>query len=175
MSKEKLSLDIDTLLDNFKLSYNYSCNHLSEWMQVSGGDLTPLHQELLSSVYEKMKLNGDFWNEEELKINVIGFVMYLADIDVEGKIKTFFERSLSLSFGDKEIAVKCDCMVATPKGKGTPKAPYFFLQEYKKQKVDKNDTEGQMLSAMLIAQELNQDENLFMAVIWLVGTGILRL
>ena len=128
MSKEKLSLDIDTLLDNFKLSYNYSCNHLSEWMQVSGGDLTPLHQELLSSVYEKMKLNGDFWNEEELKINVIGFVMYLADIDVEGKIKTFFERSLSSSFGDKEIAVKCDCMVATPKGKGTPKAPYFFLQ-----------------------------------------------
>jgi hypothetical protein len=156
MSREKISLDIDTLLDTFNLSYNYSCEQLSEWLKVNG-ELSPLHQELLESVHHRIKTNGDFWNEEELKINVIGFLMYVADLEVEGKIKTFFERNLSTTFGDKEISVKCDCMVATPKGKGTPKTPYFFLQEYKKQKGDKNDPEGQMLGAMLIAQEINQD------------------
>lgn len=156
MSKIKIALDIDSLLDAFQLNYNLSCEHLESWL-LATGHVTPLHTELLNDIHKKIILYGDFWNEEELKINVIAFLMYLADIDEEGQIKTFFERSLSMTFGDKEISVKCDCMIATPKGKGTPKAPYFFLQEYKKQKGDKNDPEGQMLGAMLVAQEINKD------------------
>ena len=91
------------------------------------------------------------------------------DIDEEGKIKTFFERSLSAIIENIQLSVKCDCLIASPKGKGTPKAPYFFLQEYKKQKGDKNDPEGQMMAAMLIAQEINQDKKSIYGT-WIVGS-----
>jgi hypothetical protein len=154
----KLELDIDTLLDAFDLTCNNdnSCLTLQDWQKTTGL-LTPIQNEILNEIYQRLIENGDFWNEEELKINFIAFVFYLASIDEVGKIKTFFERSISAVINEKLLSVKCDCMVATPKGKGTPKAPYFFLQEYKKQKGDKNDPEGQMLAAMLIAQATNQD------------------
>ena len=43
-------------------------------------------------------------------------------------------------------------------GKNSPKSPYFFLQAFKKAKGEKNDPEGQMLQAMLIAQEKNNNQ-----------------
>jgi hypothetical protein len=47
-------------------------------------------------------------------------------------------------------------MLASPKGVGKPKKPYFFLQKLKKQK-NAPDAEGQMLPAMLLAQHENQN------------------
>lgn len=68
------------------------------------------------------------------------------------------------------INLKTDCMLATPLGKNTPKEPYFFLQErnaarFKKGKGDKFDRSGgrpeaQMLAAMLIAQNINQEKGI---------------
>jgi hypothetical protein len=49
-------------------------------------------------------------------------------------------------------------MIATPMKSGRPKHPYFFLQEFKKSKGDNHDAEGQMLAAMILAQEINQDQ-----------------
>lgn len=44
-------------------------------------------------------------------------------------------------------------MVAT--GKANPKQPFFFLQEFKPQKGAKCDPLAQVLTAMLVARELN--------------------
>jgi hypothetical protein len=60
---------------------------------------------------------------------------------------------------ETEISVICDAFLASPLGINTPKKPYFFLQEFKKGKKSQDDAEGQMLIAMLIAQELNKDDN----------------
>ena len=50
-------------------------------------------------------------------------------------------------------------MVAQPKLGGGPNKPYFFLQEFKqKQLWGKTDPQGQMLAAMLVAQEQNADD-----------------
>jgi glutathione peroxidase-family protein len=38
-----------------------------------------------------------------------------------------------------------------------PKAPFFFLQEYKKEKGTADDVIGQLLSAMLVAQNINNN------------------
>lgn len=46
--------------------------------------------------------------------------------------------------------------MASPYGIYEPKAPYFFLQEFKKQK-QQEDAEGQMLVAMLVAQAINKN------------------
>jgi hypothetical protein len=62
------------------------------------------------------------------------------------------------------ISVICDCMLAKPLGINRPDKPYFFLQEAptrpspeRKEKKSK-DAEAQMLGAMLIAQQINNNQ-----------------
>jgi hypothetical protein len=99
---------------------------------------------------------GDFWNEEELKMNFLAILFQTAEMNEKGKFKLFYERPLSAVVNDYELSVVCDAMIASPKGIGKPKKPYFFMQEFKKQK-NAPDAEGQMLTAMLLAQHENQN------------------
>ena len=168
METIKQAQDIDSLLDKFQLLVLDSHPILDNWLDAKG-NLNTDDDRLLKILHHRITKYGDYWNEEELKINFIGLLFLLVDIDEEGKIKTFFERSLSAVIENTPLSVKCDCLIASPKGKGTPKAPYFFLQEYKKQKGDKNDPEGQMMAAMLIAQEINQDNKCIYGT-WIVGS-----
>jgi len=152
---EKLSLDINTLLDVFNIEVAEKSPELDTWL-AAHFELTEHHIQLLQTVQKNFLLQGDEWNEEELKVKFLSFLFFIADIDVPKKIQTFYERPLSAVVQGESLTVKCDCMVATPKGKGAPKKPYFFLQEFKRQKGDKADPEGQMFAAMLIARQLNQ-------------------
>ena len=68
-----------------------------------------------------------------------------------------------------KISVICDCLLASPAGISTPRTPYFFLQEFKKQKGDGNDPEAQMLAAMIVAQFKNNDHKPVYGA-WLVGS-----
>lgn len=105
-----------------------------------------------------MEVSGDYFNEEELKIRFIGQLFYLANIEIPSKIRVFYERPLTAKVQDYTLSVICDCLVATQLGYNTPANPYFFLQEFKKKRGEKNDPEGQMLHAMLIAQQKNNDD-----------------
>jgi hypothetical protein len=88
----------------------------------------------------------------------LAFLFEYADLEVPKKIKLFYERPLSAIIKGYAVTVKCDCLLATPKGIGTPRNPYFFLQEFKKRKKNDDDAEGQMLAAMLVAQAVNANE-----------------
>jgi hypothetical protein len=76
---------------------------------------------------------------------------------------------MSASIEGKTLSVTCDCLIASPLGYNTPKTPYFFLQEFKKEKEHSSDPEGQMLAAMLIAQTMNQNEQPVYGA-WLTGS-----
>jgi hypothetical protein len=81
----------------------------------------------------------------------------MAHINEPNKIGLYYERSMSGKVNNKSISVIVDCMIATPKNSGIPNLPYFFMQEFKRTKGDTHDPEGQMLAAMLLAQEQNKD------------------
>lgn len=87
---------------------------------------------------------------------MIGLIFSLADVEVTEKVKIFYERPLTAKVGKYDLSVICDCLIATPLPFNKPTKPYFFLQEFKKKRGDKNDPEGQLLTAMLIAQAQNQ-------------------
>lgn len=96
------------------------------------------------------------------KINLIGFLFYLSQIEEPKRIKVFYERKLSAKVNGYSLAVISDCLVATPLF-NAPGQPYFFLQErsvarYKKSRGDKVDPEAQVLTAMLIAEAQNNDD-----------------
>lgn len=148
--------DFAEVIDSFNIDKVTNCIVLDHWVEASG-TLTPLQKELINAIRQELLLKWDEWNEEELKINFIGFVLFLAQIDEFKKIRTFFERPLSGIVQNIKISVIVDCMVATPKKSGNPNLPYFFLQEFKRSKGDSHDPEGQMLAAMIVAQEINQD------------------
>ena len=123
----KLATDTDVLIDAFQLNKIYNTNLITEWITKSG-DLTPLQQQLLDDIYQRSFKKVGGWNEEEVKMKLIRFLFYVADIEEEGKIATFFERDLAATINGKQLSVGCDCLIASPLGLSSPRLPYFFLQ-----------------------------------------------
>ncbi len=154
---EKHPIDLSLLAETFDINNRGDCQHLDKWL-ASSYIFNDFEQMLFDQVYEKTRDDVNYFNEEELKVQLIGILFFLADINIEGKIKVFFERTLTAILQEKhKISVVVDCMVATPMRFNKPKQPYFFLQEFKKGKGDDKDPEAQMLAAMLVAQHKNED------------------
>ena len=143
------------MIDTFSINKKLVCEVLTRWLDVEG-TLNEFENTTINNALQRFQKLSAGWNEEELKMKFLAFLFYYAEIDEPEKIKLFYERPLSAILDSYKINVKCDCLIAKPKGIGKPTHPYFFLQEFKKQK-QQEDAEGQMLAAMLIAQHLNAD------------------
>jgi hypothetical protein len=154
--RKSLTTDISFLAETFSVKRKSSCGFLNNWLDVSG-NLQDDDLRLFKRTFEDNKDDMSYWNEEELKIQLIGLLFLIANIQVKNTIKVFYERPLVGTIDGHEVNVVADCIVATPTQFIKPKKPYFFLQEYKKSRGDNKDPECQMLLAMLIAQELNND------------------
>jgi hypothetical protein len=154
--ESKIKLDTDELMDTFGLKRNLGCILLDELLEnpITKDDvvLQKLEEHRLT-----LSIEGDFWNEEELKMQFLAFLFFHVKINEPQKIKVFYERPLNGVIEGKKISVICDCLMAKPIGVNKPSSPYFFLQEFKKQKTA-DDAEGQMLGAMLLAQKINGNE-----------------
>ena len=168
--KSNTKYDIDNLAELFGIQAVEKSTVLEKWLS-STATLTLEEKNMVETLRQRLIKSGSSWNEEELKIQFIGILFFIINIDEERVIKTFFERPMSAIVQNIPLSVIADCLIATPKGLGgSPREPYFFLQEYKKTKGDKQDPEGQMLTAMLIAQASNQDEKPIYGC-WIVGNN----
>jgi hypothetical protein len=152
--KERYNSDL--IIGTFNLQKSNSCALLEEWIAAKGA-IPAGYEAYLEEHRERLLAEGDYWNEEELKMHFLSHIFFLAKMNEPSKIKLFYERIFKDTVEGQDLSVVCDCMLATPLGINTPKAPYFFLQEFKRAKKN-DDPEGQMLLAMLIAQEKNKDE-----------------
>jgi hypothetical protein len=119
--------------------------------------LNPFEEQLFQETLTDLLEYVEVWNEEELKVNAISVLFRLAELNQPPLVKTFLERSIYKKVGQYTISVVVDLMLASVLGKGTPKQPYFFMQEMKKEKRYQSDPEGQMLAAMVAAQEMNKN------------------
>jgi hypothetical protein len=120
------------------------------------GKLTEAEKTLLDKVRLKLVENADSWNEEELKMQFISMIMFLADF--ESPIRTYYNREISETVGD--IFIRCEADMLLSKGIGELiETPYFFLHEYKREKKYSGDPVGQMLAGMLVGQAKNNNEN----------------
>ena len=148
----------DAMLNTFNINTINDCKVLNDWIS----------DKVLLSDYENMTLDialqryreiGRGWNEEELKMHFISPILGVANPNIPKICKTFFERPLYGVVNNYEMNIVTDCMVASPKLAGDPDKPYFFLQEFKQaQRFGRTDPEGQMLAAMLLAQQINADD-----------------
>jgi hypothetical protein len=105
----------------------------------------------------RLQENAEIWNEDELKFYFLGLLVDLVEFDQEDyKFKSFLQRKLSGYIGDMALSGVVDFMVA--KGKQEPKHPFFFLHEYKQERKRENDPLGQLLIAMVVAQNENNND-----------------
>jgi hypothetical protein len=153
---KKNKYDADLIIGSYSLKRTVKDGEILHRLLNCTGNVAERYQEDLEIYRERLEQEGDFWNEEELKMHFLSHIFFLANINEPNKIKLFYERILKDDVEGHDIYVKCDCMVATPFGINTPKAPYFFLQEFKKAKKP-DDPEGQMLLAMISAQHRNNN------------------
>ncbi|MCY7358798.1 MAG: hypothetical protein LH609_15325 [Rudanella sp.] len=167
-SPKRLPLDTDSILVAFNLPRLRAGVAIDDWMRATGS-LTDMEQERVEKLYQKALKSADGWNEEELKMKFISLIFDVADVEEDDKIVSFYERPMAATIDGLKISVICDCLLAAPAGIATPRTPYFFLQEFKKQKGDSNDPEAQMLAAMLVAQHRNADQKPIYGA-WLVGS-----
>jgi hypothetical protein len=157
MEKNKLSYDPSDIAQAFSIVVNEQPKHLNRWLEANY-ELDMFEQKLFDALFEETQADASYWNEEELKIKMIGTLFRISNIEMHKVAKVFYERPITHRINGYDLAVICDCIVATPLPFHKPTKPYFFLQEFKKKRGEKNDPEGQLLTAMLIAQAQNNDQ-----------------
>lgn len=159
---------------------NGECDELKEWMK-AGNDTNLLindrEQTELERIRKRLSINADIWNEEELKMYFISFLLDIVSFESE-KYKLFFERKLSATLNGIKLSGDVDAMIAGGNF-DDPRVPYFCLHEYKQEKGKREaDPRGQLLSEMLAAQTLNQDKTIpiygsyMLGRLWFFGTLI---
>ncbi|MCU0341529.1 MAG: hypothetical protein MUE30_16760 [Spirosomaceae bacterium] len=97
----------------------------------------------------------EYWNEDELKFQFIAPFVRLVDFnEVEG-VSLFTQRFIKAKVNQVELGGVVDFVVA--KGYEMPKPPYFFIHEYKQETRHSTSPSGQLLSEMIAAYSLNQN------------------
>jgi hypothetical protein len=173
ITQKNLGFDLNEIAEAFDIESIDDCVDMKKWLDASY-TLSPLETQIINDLYDEISTFGDYMNEEELKTKMVGLLFYVAKIEIPKKVKVFYERPLSGIVNNISLSVICDCIVATP-SISAPKKPYFFLQELKKARGENRndepfDSEGQMLVAMLIAQQKNNDGQVIYGG-YLIGTG----
>ncbi len=148
------SFTFEDMYDLFQVEKEDEIALLNEWIAVipaiqpsDKANLERLRKHLLKQVLA--------WNEDELKMFFIGPLIELADLETK-EFKPFTQRLLEATIQGIEVKGKVDFMIA--KGIKTAKPPYFCIHEYKQEGNTSEDPLGQLLIAMFVSQQLNEQK-----------------
>ena len=100
-----------------------------------------------------LRRNVDDWNEPALKFFFIGPLVSLVNFNEEN-FHGFLEQPLSIQDEEVNTHGNVDFMVAT--GRQIAVAPFYLLHEYKPESKALLDPKGQLLIAMVAAQQENE-------------------
>ena len=141
-----------------RLVGNKSHPLMAAWTGMGMVTLSLSEQELFDDILDDAQQNIAGWQEEDLKMKFISFVLRLGHLKNNPLFNTYFEKTISATVDGHYLKTKTDFMAA----KGIldrPETPFFHFQEWKPQKRPVGDSMAQLLEAFLIAQEVNQDQN----------------
>ncbi len=140
----------------FDLTRHYeNFETLEKWLQ-SIHPIADRDRERLEELKKDLVYNADIWNEDELKFFFISQLVAVCHLKSK-HYKIFTQRSIVAKVNEIKLSGVVDFVIA--KGIDEPEKPFFFIHEYKQEKKHANDPLAQLLSAMLAAQALN-DENM---------------
>jgi hypothetical protein len=145
---------LTTLEDALNLKQIWKSDVLDQW-EHADIEINEFEKTNLLHLQKSLIRGGRAWNEVELENKFISPLIMTAGIDDE-EIGYFLERPLSGIVGDYELSGIVDGMIAT--GFRDPKKPYFCFHEYKRSIENQGTPDAQVLAAMLVAREQNQNK-----------------
>ncbi|MDQ7089938.1 MAG: hypothetical protein Q9M50_04755 [Methylococcales bacterium] len=145
--------DLDDLDAAFKLKQVWSNTTLDEW-ENNTQEIDDFEKRNVIQLQKTLVRGGRAWNETELENKFISPLIMVADIDDE-QIGYFLERSFVGIVGDYQLSGIVDGVIAT--GVRNPHTPYFCFHEYKRSVENQGTPDAQVLAAMLVAREINQN------------------
>ena len=141
--------------EEFGLHLEYDIPLLEAWLTMEM-DISSEDKNSLQKLSQKLRTWIYRWNEEELKVSFVAFLLDMVDFNKDN-YRAFMERELSVEYAqNKKLSGKVDFCVAT--GSQTPKQPFFFINEYKREQHSSNDPLGQLLAELVAAQFINERE-----------------
>jgi hypothetical protein len=139
---------------------------LTEWMQCPN-TLTEEERAYLRKFRSILLQKIATWSEEDLKMKFISHLLEVVDFDETDEYRSFFDATVKTHINNHTITAKADMTVAT--GIAEPQVPFFFMQEYKKERGSDNDPLAQVLGAMIVAQSLNNAAHVMMYGCYVIG------
>jgi len=146
---------LTTLEDALGIKQIWQSELLEQW-EHADIEINEFEKTTLLHLQKSLIRGGRAWNEVELENKFISPLIMTAGIDDE-QIGYFLERPLSGVVGDYELSGTVDGMIAT--GFREPKMPYFCFHEYKRSIENQGTPDAQVLAAMLVAREQNQNKH----------------
>ncbi len=148
---------IEEVEDTFNVVIQKHSSLLQGWLEITESVVATQEEEImLNELCERLQDHVWDWNEWELKVKFIMPLLLAVNFDQE-RYQSFIEREISVLIENERLVGTVDFVVAS--GKRSPKRPYFFINEFKKEKESSNDPLGQLMVAMISAQRLNNDNN----------------
>lgn len=174
MAKKKIRIWSEAeLIDTFGLiKTKFDAPLLRHWLDNNIITLNEIENIIFDKIIKEAKIFIEAWNEEDLKMNFIAFIIDLGNLKVSDRFRTYYEKTIEATVEGHFLKIKCDFMIA----KGIldmVKVPYFHFQEYKRDKDPYGDPIAQLVVAFLVAQEKIKMANQCMVVILWVDFGIL--
>ncbi len=145
-------------IDMFKLTriVEYKTALMQEWLTVAEPVFDIFEQRTFDTAINQAIKNIFGWSEEDLKMKFISHILPLGHLVDNGRFYTYFEKIVSGQIDNIKLRVKTDFMVAAGVV-DVPRNPYFHFQEYKPSKNPTGDSMAQLLEAMLIGQQQNNN------------------
>ncbi len=157
MPTKKFQWNEGLVISTFHLKYIKEEDNilLNYWLDA---DTTIVDYEsiILEKLRQEARIKISSWNEEELKMNYLSFIVAFAHYNEDEEYNVYFERPISAEVAGHKINVIVDLMIAQGVRDYIQK-PYFCFHEYKREKKYNDDPIAQVLLAMLAAQENNKN------------------
>lgn len=159
--------EIQELRTSFGIHLIEMLPELEAWI-ASEEDIQESERLWLEDLRKDLVLLNEDWNEDELKMQFIAPLLRMIHYGFKDTYNAFYQRTITTKIGEIEMGGIVDMLVA--KGWEKPLHPYFFLHEYKQEQGGRGDAKAQLLSAMLSAQAINQDNKPLFGL-YLVGSS----
>jgi hypothetical protein len=128
---------------------------LFSWLDTNE-EITDIDFNFLEELRREAVIKIESWNEEELKMNYLSFIVRYAYYNRDEGYNVYFDRPIVAEVEGHKINVIVDFMIAQGV-RDYVKKPYFCFHEYKREKKYNDDPIAQVLLAMLAAQENNKN------------------
>lgn len=152
----------------FGLQRVFKMSLMEEWLDVDASQIDGGTRKELERLKNELAIFSTDWNEATLKFLFLAPFIRLVNFHI-GIYHPFLEHSLTVNIGKDTASGKIDFMVA--QGEQIPTMPFFCLHEYKPEEGTSNDPYGQLLIAMVAAQQENKKNGLGIPIYGMYNLG----